>query len=433
MILYDFFVQHGFVFEMLVCVALLTWWMERRRLFALRFIISVAALLGTSLLWSLLPVQNAWSKSLWYVLALMVCLGAVVFCFRTNVKRALFQVTAAGAVQHFAFKAASAAEFFRFTGRKPGFMEEVFTYPSFLIVFLILIYLLFARRLNREELDGIERGAVIQLLVAMLLFVDLFQNFFDEYSIDIGMRLYTIFELFDLVCCLFMLALQCEIAKREIVENNNAILEHVLHQQKKQMETSKETMELINIKCHDIKNQIALLGNRVSQEEIDELNQAVSSYVVSVKTGNEALDILLTEKHMACESRRIAFEYMVDGNSLSFMKPSDIYSLFGNLIDNAIEASEKVEEQSKRRIGLRVCEEKGMLLIHVENSYTGTLNFEKDLPQTTKADKRYHGFGMKSIKLITGQYDGFMKIKVDGQLFTINILLPMQKQFDTKK
>lgn len=424
---YDFFIRHGFIFELIISTAMMTWWMERRRLFALRLAGSIAAIFSISLLWGRLPVQNAWCNSLRYMLIFASCVAAVMFCFRIRSGRALFQVTAAGAVQHFSFKAARTGQFVLFMLKPPGFMGEVFTYPALLLVFLLASYLVFARRLNREEMEEPESRSVLRLLIGMLLFVNLFQNLFDENSADIGARLYTVFELYDLVCGVFMLSLQCEIANRKVAEQNNAILKHVLHQQKEQMESSRETIELINIKCHDLKNQIAMLGSRIPREEIEELNHTISIYDAVAKTGNEALDVLLAEKLLLCENKHIHFDYMADGESLSFLKPSDIYSLFGNALDNAIEAVDKVKDMSRRHIGMKVRRDKGMLMIHFENCYDGILDFESELPRTTKQDKRYHGFGMKSIKLITEQYGGFMKIRAGEELFTLNILIPLKE------
>lgn len=425
---YDFFIRHGFIFELIISAAMLTWWMERRRLFALRLAGCIAAIFSVSLLWGKLPVQNAWSYSLRYMVIFVLCAASVMFCFRTGSSRALFQVTAACAVQHFSFKAARTGQFVLFMLKPPGVMGEVFTYPALLLVFFFLSYLVFARRLNREEMEEPESSSVLRLLIGMLLFVNLFQNLFDENSADIGARLYTIFELYDLVCGVFMLSLQCEITNRKVAEQNNVILKHILHQQKEQMESSRETIDLINIKCHDLKNQIAMLGSRIPKEEIEELNHTISIYDTTAKTGNEALDVLLAEKLLLCENKKIHFDYMADGESLSFLKPSDIYSLFGNAIDNAIEAVDKVEDMSRRHIGMKVRTDKGMLMIHFENCYNGILSFDSELPETTKQDKRYHGFGMKSIKLITEQYGGYMKVNAGEDLFTLNILIPLRNR-----
>ena len=66
-----------------------------------------------------------------------------------------------------------------------------------------------------------------------------------------------------------------------------------------------------------------------------------------------------------------------------------------------------------------------MVMIHLENRFCGRLDFDGELPRTTKQDKRYHGFGMKSIRLITERYGGYLRVKTSKDIFTLNILLPM--------
>ncbi|HHW89590.1 MAG TPA: sensor histidine kinase [Clostridiales bacterium] len=206
------------------------------------------------------------------------------------------------------------------------------------------------------------------------------------------------------------------------------ILEHMLYLQKQQFKTSKDTIDIINIKCHDLKHQISQLEGRLSESELNELKDAISIYDLSVKTGNDVLDVILAEKSLKCWQNAIKLNCMVDGAILSFMRSSDIYSLFGNAIDNAIDAVQKLEDPDKRVISLSVKRAMGMVAIHIENYYKGALSFENDLPKTTKKDVRYHGFGLKSIKMIAQKYNGFMSFDASNYIFKLNILLPFRQE-----
>lgn len=84
--------------------------------------------------------------------------------------------------------------------------------------------------------------------------------------------------------------------KSQKLEGSNHELEHMLHMKGEQLETSKETIEIINIKCHDMKHQIAALRGQADPVVLDELEKAINLYDGAVKTGNDALDILLAEK-----------------------------------------------------------------------------------------------------------------------------------------
>lgn len=425
-ILYNFFNTNGFVFEILIAAAFFCWWMDRRPHIWLRGLCTAGVLLAVSMLWVLMPFDNAWTKSIRTILFFVLCIGGVKACFAVSLNHAVFYVTAAGAAQHFSFQAARTLLVLCLFFLKLPDEIMTYVYPVLSLGFLFLCYRIFGKELRKkgtEQLTG--SPTVLFLLTGMQLCTNIFQNLFDEYSVGAGYQIYTIYSMFDMMCCLFLLTLQCEIARKENEQQNNEILKHILFQQKQQMKISKETIELINIKCHDIKNQIATLGNHVSEEEILELKSAIDIYDIAFKTGNEALDVLMVEKLMLCESKGIRFDCMAEGRNLEFMKQSDIYSLFGNAIDNAIEAVEQIANPEKRCISVKARLEKGMLMIHFENFYEGELMFAGGLPQTTKQDKRYHGFGMKSIRMITEKYHGYLSIKAERGIFTLNILLPI--------
>lgn len=425
-ILYRFFETNGYVFEILIAVFFFCGWMDRRPRFLLRACLSGAALLAVSMMWTWIPFDNEWTKSIRTTLFFFLCVAIVKICFEGPLRQAVFYVTAAGAAQHFSFRMARTLLAVGNQCLKLPSGITIFVYPVFSVLFVFLCYLIFGRELHKKDVKYMTGSqTVLFLLIGMQLCTNVLQNLFDKYSTGSGFQAYTVYSLFDMISCLFLLALQCEITRRENEQYNGEILQHLLYQQKQQMQISKENIELINIKCHDIKNQIATLGSRVPQEEIRELEQAVKIYDMAFKTGNEALDVLMVEKLMVCENKNIRLDCMIKGQLLSFMKQSDIYSLFGNAVDNAIEAVEKLTDEERRFISVRVRGEKGMLVIHVENYYEGMITFQKGMPQTTKEDKRYHGFGMKSIRMIVEKYHGHLAVKAQEGIFTLNILLPV--------
>lgn len=426
---FDFFTDYGYVFEMMLAIGFFTWWMEKRKHYAVRVAAAGIILLAVMIMPKVLPLPEVIAQSVRVVLIYILCIAGVRFCYRVDTICAVFHVTAAGAVQHFSFKLAR-------TVLMPlwalGTMSEAkifvldWGYPVFFVLFTAAAYWIFGRVFRREDTDHLTSTPMILfLLIGMQLCTNIFQNVLENF--DMGLEVYTIFNLFDMIYCLFLLALQCEFAKKENEQKNNAVLKQMIHKQKEQMEISKENIELINIKCHDIKNQIAMLGSRIPKDEVEELERAVEIYDTAQKTGNEALDILLMEKQMQCQNRGIRLDCVIRGESLSFMRQSDVYALFGNAIDNAMEAADKLTDEKRKNIRVKVREDKGMLVIHFENDYEGTLDFREGLPKTTKRDKRYHGFGMKSIRMITEKYKGYMSVKASDGLFTLNIILPTGK------
>lgn len=113
---------------------------------------------------------------------------------------------------------------------------------------------------------------------------------------------------------------------------------------------------------------------------------------------------------------------------MAFMDTTDQYVLFGNLIDNCIEAVNRLEEGHIKNILVNVHREKGFVIVCTENSYTGELEWKDGHLSTSKADKASHGFGMLSIEHIVNKYKGKFSINPEGHVFRISIVFPVQMQ-----
>ena len=102
--------------------------------------------------------------------------------------------------------------------------------------------------------------------------------------------------------------------------------------------------------------------------------------------------------------------------------------MFGNAIDNAIEATLPIKNKEKRTISLNVRKIKNFVTINIENYFEGNIVFdEKNLPITTKSDKNFHGFGLKSIRYIVEKYKGNIEINTTKETFRLSILLPLKQ------
>lgn len=206
------------------------------------------------------------------------------------------------------------------------------------------------------------------------------------------------------------------------------MLKSMMEKEAKQYEMSKELVEVINIKCHDMKHQIRKIrknAESVDSALLDEVEKSLDEYDFGIKTGNEAFNIVMAEKGKYCADNEIKISCIADGQTLSFMAPTDIYSLMGNILDNAIEAVMRLEEQDKKLIDISLRSESGVVRIRVENYYNGALAFADDLPVTTKDDSYFHGYGVKSIKSIAEKYGGFVRFIVDDETFVINVIIPV--------
>lgn len=209
-------------------------------------------------------------------------------------------------------------------------------------------------------------------------------------------------------------------------------MHHIFLMQYANYQMSQESIELVNQKYHDLKHHIAVLRaqddtNR-KMEYLDRMEQEIKAYEAQNKTGNKVLDTVLTAKSIHCQKRRIQLTSVADGTALGFMDVMDISTLFGNALDNAIESVDKIEKPQKRLIHLSVARQKQFLRIRVENCYEGEIQMEDGIPSTTK-DKRYHGYGLKSIKNTARKYGGSVTISTKNGWFELRILMPLPKAY----
>lgn len=300
--------------------------------------------------------------------------------------------------------------------------ERILTAVS-LVAVGAAVYFLLARRLRRGAPDTDKKRYLI--LSALVLMFSVALSGLTTPATDTD---YIVQKLYAAVCCVLALFLTYGLVTEKKLENELATVNRIRSEEKEHYLISKETIELINLKCHDLKHQISRLGRggSVDPDELKKIEGAVNIYDSVLKTGNEALDVILTEKSLSCEKNGITLSCIIDGAALSFMKDSDIYSLFGNALDNAMEAVRALE-QPDRRIGLQVQRRRDLVLVHMQNKYSGKLSFDDGLPVTTKADRNYHGFGMRSMKLIVEEYGGAMTIGSADGIFAVDMLFPVKK------
>ena len=301
----------------------------------------------------------------------------------------------------------------------------------------VACYLLLVRRVDREGLGQVESQGMFAMVIAVVLVVILFDIVIKSLTAE-GATFYLLILLrvVHIIVCSFVLFAEYQMLYGQRWRADATAMERLIADSERQYRLSRESIDAINIKCHDLKHQIRSLreeGAVVSEEALGELEEAVGIYDSAVKTGNDALDVILSEKSLICEQSGITLSCIADGACLSRMAASDLYSLFGNALDNAIEAVSKLSDASKRSISLVVRESHGAASIHVENYCEGELEFRDSLPVTTKRnaagspDEANHGFGMKSMRHICERYGGTLTTSAAGGVFKLDALIPLER------
>ena len=231
-----------------------------------------------------------------------------------------------------------------------------------------------------------------------------------------------------------ILYLQSELFKKSAMRQELAVMNMLWKKEQEQYELSRENIAFINQKCHDLKHQIRAIRN-MSKEEIDaylgEMEDSIKIYESIVKSGNEVLDTILTEKSLYCKEREITVSCVADGSQMGFINTIDLYAILGNALDNAIEAVEKFKHEEKRQIDVLIYRQQQFLVMNIINPTKEKLVYEENLPRTTKAERYHHGFGLKSIQYMVKKYDGFLNISEEDGCFSLKILIPIPSEAST--
>lgn len=247
------------------------------------------------------------------------------------------------------------------------------------------------------------------------------------FSSRFGAEIFNIRTLVDFCGIAILYAYHIQMSELYLKFELDAI-QHIFESQYEQYRISRDSIELINRKYHDLKHQIAALrsennsGKRLSY--LDDMENEIKRHEALNKTGHVVLDTVLTGKSLYCVKHGIYMTCVADGALLRFMDVMDLCTLFGNALDNAIESVMRITDEEKRLIHIAVFSRNDMIMLRFENYYEGSVLFEGDLPVTTKKDTAFHGYGLKSIRYSAEKYGGCVTIRTANNWFELNVLFP---------
>ena len=430
---------------LLVADAIFTLSYHRRKNFALRATVCVTVCLGLSVLigWlgyiiqlsifnagfvslAVFPVINVIIHLMMYGMSII----ALFICFDENPFTIIFGSIAAYATQNIGNLMTSICDVIwpqtKFLSTNPVTALNFFVWLGCYAITYLIIYLIFSGSIRKTVDITAGNSRLTMVLFFLLVTVAIIVRSISMQFTDQSPLLFTLMTICNICCCLTVLFAQFLIGKNIATLRENDAIRHMNELKMKQYEFTKENIDIINVKCHDLKHQLLELKTKgnIDKGYIDKLTQSVSFYDSVMETGCEALDVVLTDKNMYCAKNGIQLSAIADGKKLNFMAVSDIYSLFGNALDNAIEYVMTLPPE-KRVIKLSVNTVGSLLSVSIRNYYEGPPpRFVGGLPQTTKGSQAYHGYGVKSIKKIAESYGGSFSVAVKDNQFIINLLLP---------
>lgn len=353
----------------------------------------------------------------WFIVSWLFVVASIYLWTEVTLYEAVYIFAVSYSIEHIFYCIRSLVEY---VSNGKILADQPVIYMACLIGSFLLAYYWFAKGTVKNGRFYVETVTATSATIGILLIVWLL-------SLVSGIFGFTYLHcIYAILSCIFILSNQRAQLIRENERAEFKVKEQIWKDTQARYEISKDAMAIVNQHYHDMKHQISALASMEDDEKrrgiLSEMENDIAVYDAVVRTGNEYLDTVLTEKKLICHSKHIQMSCIADGSQLSFMEEIDLYTLMGNALDNAIEANEKIADTARRWISVQIQDKKGIVLVEIINPYEGDIKMNGDVPETSKEDKISHGFGSGSIKAITEKYKGQMIIKTDNNKYLLRLI-----------
>lgn len=290
-------------------------------------------------------------------------------------------------------------------------------------------------------LDGINMIIIIiPLLINIVVMAIYADQLYYEKRIIIG-NIWSVMTMM-VVCVMMFIGTFCNIVilgsylNVKKIENEKKLQISEISMQYDYYVKQSNDMENIRKLSHDIKNHLEALRGNVNyfqkMDYIDGIESKLSIYQSYYKTGNTFIDNILHAKRLEALNKKIEFKVFADFSDFRRIKNEDLCVIVSNTIDNALRECQLMKEENpdvECLIQLKARKLKGFLSIICENtlreSQTIFLKGNTTL-ETSKEDKKNHGFGVKNIKSVVKNYGGEVAFQVVDDMFFVSVIIPIE-------
>ena len=225
-----------------------------------------------------------------------------------------------------------------------------------------------------------------------------------------------------------------QLGRQQKLKEENDILSMQIYEQEYRLRQTEELYHATRKMRHDMKRYfttyLELLEAGKTDMVIEELRQTLRTRLPEkqvVYTSNQVINAVINDKLCCCQEKDIVFDIQIT-NDIPDNSGMDDAIILSNLLDNAIEAEEKVQEVAKRKISLKIFCYKGMLNLIVRNYIQESVLERNPSLRTTKRNKWYHGLGIDSVREMVKGQKGELDFAEEDSYFVAHIMLPKNCQ-----
>ena len=369
-------------------------------------------------------------------------LGVIFFCIR-NLSALIMRSISYFLDKYLEHKAVSVENVFRNAA-----WNYVFVVVLQLILFSIMLYAV-VRLLKKKTMKLHIKELCYLLLIPItgILFVNIIFNILLIVNENLVFQLYEQFPVFlgivPVVAALFYAGILITIVSYQKMiglqeeKEKYFVEQQQVHAIQERMEEVEQFYHGIRQMKHEMKNHMTNIKGLVRngsygdiEQYIDHMDESMNVFEITIKTGNTVTDVIVNDKQKAAEKQGIQFQSEFSYPKSDGYNAYDIGVIINNLLQNALEACEKMAE-GKRYIYLSGRQKKKFYMINVKNSFEGEVTFDTktNLPLSTKGkDTSLHGIGLSNVKREVDKYMGDVDIRARKNEFSVAVLLQERRK-----
>lgn len=275
---------------------------------------------------------------------------------------------------------------------------------------------------KRDELILVVSDFVITFSIAFLLY---------SLSIELWNKFYIYIAIVILLTALNILAFSFmkKINQKNTEETENELLKLSLQQHSEMIDKIKVQYDNLSEMRHDYVHELAYIQGVLAEKKYDKLEDYLNEKLGAERlkgynyifTSNKVIDSVINYKFSVAEQNGISVVCTLTAQIPETLE-RDISIILSNLLDNAIEASEKTTDTVPEII-VNISEISGYYSILVKNRISSSVISKNKLLHTTKADKQHHGYGIRTVKMLSEAHNGMTDIYEKDGYFVVNVML----------
>lgn len=276
----------------------------------------------------------------------------------------------------------------------------------------------------RFAIVGIVGGLELYFKWSLMVLQDILPN-----SAHIrNMAVLALFATLGVFACMLLVEVNSQTqAEKSRAQEEQTSLAYEMQNAKRALQTNNDIRRLY----HDMKNHLLAIQDMAGEKEelneyLQQLLPQIEGYETRVSTGNPTVDALLSEKIQRAKLDEIQFNVVLDLKKLEHLRSVDLVTIFGNAVDNAIEAVQMLPAGQERIVYIKSSRFANMEVLRFSNQFVGTIPQKNGTLLTSKQNAGMHGIGLSSIQKAARRYGGSVTPRIDNEKhwFSLMVMIP---------